>query len=86
MRIAQVAPLWERVPPPAYGGTELVVGLLTDELVRRGHDVTLFASGDSITLAKLETVCPKALRLDSTVKEYNVYEALLLSRVYQKAE
>ena len=49
MRIAQIAPLWERVPPPAYGGTELVVGLLTDELVKRGHDVTLFASGDSIT-------------------------------------
>ncbi|MFM7372207.1 MAG: glycosyltransferase family 4 protein, partial [Sphaerospermopsis kisseleviana] len=53
MRIAQVAPLWERVPPPAYGGIELVVGLLTDELVKRGHEVTLFASGDSLTLAKL---------------------------------
>jgi glycosyltransferase involved in cell wall biosynthesis len=68
MRIAQVAPLWERVPPPAYGGIELVVGLLTDELVRRGHDVTLFASGDSISLAKLESVHPQALRLDSTVR------------------
>ncbi|HEY9744198.1 MAG TPA: hypothetical protein V6C90_27220 [Coleofasciculaceae cyanobacterium] len=68
MRIAQVAPLWERVPPPAYGGIELVVGLLTDELVRRGHEVTLFASGDSISLAKLESVHPQALRLDSTVK------------------
>lgn len=53
MRIAQVAPLWERVPPPAYGGIELVVGLLCDELVRRGHDVTLFASGDSITLLSI---------------------------------
>ncbi|MBD2776131.1 glycosyltransferase family 4 protein [Iningainema tapete] len=86
MRIAQVAPLWERVPPPAYGGIELVVGLLTDELVRRGHEVTLFASGDSISLAKLESVHPCALRLDSTVKEYGVYEMLHLSRVYQYAD
>jgi len=85
MRIAQVAPLWERVPPPAYGGIELVVGLLTDELVRRGHEVTLFASGDSITLAKLESVHPQALRLDSAVKEYGIYEMLQLSRVYEQA-
>ncbi len=85
MRIAQVAPLWERVPPPAYGGIELVVGLLTDELVRRGHEVTLFASGDSITLAKLESVHSQALRLDSTVKEYGIYEMLQMSRVYEKA-
>jgi glycosyltransferase involved in cell wall biosynthesis len=85
MRIAQVAPLWERVPPPAYGGIELVVGLLTDELVRRGHDVTLFASGDSISLAKLESVHPQALRLDSTVKEYGIYEMLQMSRVYEQA-
>lgn len=85
MRIAQVAPLWERVPPPAYGGIELVVGLLCDELVRRGHEVTLFASGDSITLAKLESVHPQALRLDNTVKEYGIYEMLQLSRVYERA-
>lgn len=85
MRIAQIAPLWERVPPPAYGGTELVVGLLTDELVRRGHDVTLFASGDSLSLAKLESVHPRALRLDSSVKEYGIYEMLQLSQVYQRA-
>lgn len=85
MRIAQVAPLWERVPPPAYGGIELVVGLLCDELVRRGHEVTLFASGDSISLAKLESVHPQAIRLDPTVKEYNVYEMLQLSRVYEQA-
>jgi glycosyltransferase involved in cell wall biosynthesis len=84
MRIAQVAPLWERVPPPAYGGIELVVGLLTDELVRRGHEVTLFASGDSISLAKLESVHPQALRLDSTIKEYGIYEMLQMSRVYEK--
>ena len=65
MRIAQVAPLWERVPPPGYGGVELVVGLLTDELVRRGHEVTLFASGDSLTLANLESVYPRAFRLEA---------------------
>lgn len=86
MRIAQVAPLWERVPPPAYGGIELVVGLLTDELVRRGHEVTLFASGDSISLAKLVSVHPRALRLDKTIKEYNVYETLHVSRVYEMAD
>jgi glycosyltransferase involved in cell wall biosynthesis len=85
MRIAQIAPLWERVPPPAYGGIELVVGLLTDELVRRGHDVTLFASGDSVTLAKLESVYPRAIRLDPSVKEYSIYEMLELSRVYEQA-
>lgn len=61
MRIAQIAPLWETVPPPAYGGAELVVSLLTDELVRRGHEVTLFASGDSQSLAHLESVHPCAL-------------------------
>lgn len=85
MRIAQVAPLWERVPPPGYGGIELVVGLLTDELVRHGHEVTLFASGDSISLAKLESVHPQALRLDKTVKEYSVYEMLQLGKVYERA-
>ncbi len=85
MRIAQIAPLWERVPPPAYGGIELVVALLTDELVRRGHEVTLFASGDSISLAKLESVHPQALRLDSKVKEYGIYEMLQMSRVYEQA-
>ncbi|MEI1373774.1 glycosyltransferase family 4 protein [Nostoc sp. UHCC 0926] len=86
MRIAQVAPLWERVPPPAYGGVELVVGLLTDELVRRGHEVTLFASGDSISLAKLTSVHPRALRLDHTIKDYSVYEMLNLASVYERAE
>ena len=85
MRIAQIAPLWERVPPPAYGGIELVVGLLTDELVTRGHDVTLFASGDSLTLAKLESVHPRALRLDPQVKEYGIYEMLNLSQIYERS-
>jgi glycosyltransferase involved in cell wall biosynthesis len=85
MRIAQIAPLWEQVPPPAYGGIELVVSLLTDELVRRGHEVTLFASGDSQTLAKLESIHPRALRLDSSVKEYGIYEMLHLSNIYEQA-
>lgn len=86
MRIAQVAPLWERVPPPAYGGIELVVGLLTDELVRRGHEVTLFASGDSVTLAKLVSAHPRALRLDPNVKETCIYETLQMALVYEQAE
>ncbi|NDJ18695.1 glycosyltransferase family 4 protein [Myxacorys almedinensis] len=86
MRIAQIAPLWESVPPPAYGGIELVVSLLTDELVRRGHDVTLFASGDSHTLALLESVHPHALRLDPSVKEHPVYEMLQLGRAYDRAQ
>ncbi|AFY52848.1 glycosyltransferase [Rivularia sp. PCC 7116] len=85
MRIAQVAPLRERVPPPSYGGIELVVSHLTDELVRRGHEVTLFASGDSLTEAKLEAVCDRALRLDPNVINYDAYELLELSQVYQRA-
>jgi len=62
MRIAQIAPLVERVPPKTYGGTERVIHALTEELVRRGHDVTLFATGDSITSAKLESVYPRGMR------------------------
>jgi glycosyltransferase involved in cell wall biosynthesis len=64
MKIAQVAPLYESVPPKLYGGTERVVSYLTEELVRLGHDVTLFASGDSLTRAKLRPVCQRALRLE----------------------
>src|SRR5262245_32217711 len=62
MKIAQVAPTVERVPPKKYGGTERVVHALTEELVRRGHEVTLFASGDSITSAKLFSVYPRSMR------------------------
>jgi glycosyltransferase involved in cell wall biosynthesis len=69
MRIAQVAPLYEAVPPKLYGGTERVVSLLTDELVRRGHDVTLFASGDSVTSARLTAATSRAVRLDQTNRE-----------------
>jgi glycosyltransferase involved in cell wall biosynthesis len=63
MKIAQVAPLWESVPPQLYGGTERVVSYITEELVRQGHEVTLFASGDSHTAADLRPACPHALRL-----------------------
>lgn len=65
MRIAQVAPLWESVPPKLYGGTERIVSYITEELVALGHDVTLFASGDSETAARLEAICPQALRLNT---------------------
>lgn len=85
MKIAQIAPLWERVPPPAYGGIELVVGLLTDELVARGHEVTLFASGDSITSAKLESIHPQALRLDPNIKECGIYDMLQMAQIYERA-
>ncbi len=67
MKIAQVAPLWESVPPKLYGGTERIVSYVTEELVHLGHDVTLFASGDSRTAARLEAVCPQALRLNSGI-------------------
>jgi len=74
MRILQVAPLWERVPPPAYGGTEAIVGLLTDGLVRRGHDVVLRASGDSITLAEQRSVYPRSLRTAAGIENTLPYE------------
>src|ERR1041384_8341381 len=67
MKIAQISPLWERVPPKLYGGTERVVSYITEELVRQGHEVTLFASGDSTTSAHLVAPCPKALRLNSGI-------------------
>ena len=86
MKIAQIAPLWERVPPFRYGGTELIVSLLTEELVRRGHEVTLFASGDSITTALLHSVHDKALRLDENIREPGLYEQMMLSDVYQQAD
>jgi glycosyltransferase involved in cell wall biosynthesis len=86
MRIAQVAPLTEAVPPKLYGGTERVVSWLTEELVALGHDVTLFASGDSRTSARLEATWPKALRLDGSVRDPNALHMLMLERVHQRAE
>ena len=85
MRIAQVTPLTEAVPPKLYGGTERVVSWLTEELITLGHDVTLFASGDSATSAKLEAVWPRALRLDGSVRDPNSLHMLMLERVYQRA-
>ena len=62
MKIAQVASLWESIPPRRYGGTERIVSYLTEELVRVGHDVTLFAAGDAVTAATLRAICPSSLR------------------------
>jgi len=81
MKIAQIAPLAESVPPKLYGGTERVVSYLTEELVRLGHDVTLFASGDSETTAKLMAAAPRALRLDPTVKDPLAPLTLMVERV-----
>ena len=69
MKIAQIAPLMESVPPRLYGGTERIVSYLTDELVRLGHDVTLFATADSITAAELVGCASTALRLDANVRD-----------------
>ncbi|MGH9764676.1 MAG: glycosyltransferase family 4 protein, partial [Blastocatellia bacterium] len=85
MKIAQVAPLYESVPPPGYGGTERVVSWLTEELVRQGHDVTLFASGDSITDAQLVAVCPKALRTDPDCRDQFAHHVLLLEQVRKRS-
>jgi glycosyltransferase involved in cell wall biosynthesis len=86
MRIAQVAPLTEAVPPKLYGGTERVVYWLTEELVALGHDVTLFASGDSRTSGKLEATWPKALRLDGAVRDPNALHMVMLERVRRKCD
>ena len=86
MKIAQIAPLIESVPPRLYGGTERIVSYLTEELVALGHDVTLFASGDSITAANLVPCVPKALRLDASVRETIPYYMLMLDRVRQRAD
>src|SRR3954452_1466909 len=85
MRIAQVAPLIERVPPKLYGGTERVVSYLTDELVRMGHDVTLFASGDSITDAELVRCSDVALRLNPAVRDPLPHHVAMLEQVRRRA-
>jgi glycosyltransferase involved in cell wall biosynthesis len=85
MRIAQVAPLTEAVPPTLYGGTERVISWLTEELVTLGHDVTLFASGDSVTSAKLEPMWPRALRLDGTVRDPNALHMTTIEKVYRRS-
>lgn len=86
MRVAQVAPLYESVPPQAYGGTERVVSVLTEELVAMGHEVTLFASGDSVTSAKLTAVCPRSLRLDPECHDTLAWHQLELATVARQYE
>jgi glycosyltransferase involved in cell wall biosynthesis len=85
LRIAQIAPLFEAVPPKLYGGTERVVSSLTEALVELGHDVTLFASGDSVTSAKLDAPWPRALRLDPDIRDWVSAYALLIEYVRQRA-
>ena len=86
MKIAQVAPLIESVPPRLYGGTERIVSYLTEELVRLGHDVTLFASGDLITSAELVPCCTRALRLDPAVRDTIPHFLLMIDKVRERAD
>ena len=86
MRIAQVAPLYESVPPKLYGGTERVVSYLTEELVAEGHDVTLFASGDSRTRARLISTHPRALRLDKSAKDHLTHHLVMLEEVFRRTD
>jgi glycosyltransferase involved in cell wall biosynthesis len=86
MKIAQIAPLMESVPPRLYGGSERIVSYVTDELVRQGHDVTLFASGDSVSSANLVRCVPMALRLDANVRDPIPYYMLMLDRVREMAD
>jgi len=85
MKIAQVAPLFESVPPQYYGGTERIVSYLTEELVRQGHQVTLFASGDSVTHARLIAACPRALRLDEQCVDQMAHGIVQLDQVFRQA-
>src|SRR5579875_1228926 len=86
MKIAQIAPLAESVPPKLYGGTERVVSYLTEELVRQGHEVTLFASGDSKTSAKLIRCSDIALRLNPAVKDHLPYHVMMVDEVADRAD
>src|SRR5690242_8318699 len=85
MKVAQVAPLYESVPPKLYGGTERVVSYLTEELVRQGHDVTLFAAADSQTNARLISPCAHGLRLDDTCRDPMAYHMILVDQVFELA-
>ncbi|GLS99217.1 glycosyl transferase [Sphingobium jiangsuense] len=86
MKIAQIAPLAESVPPRLYGGTERIVSYITEELVRQGHDVTLFASGDSRTSARLVPICDTALRLDPRVQDPLPHHMILLDEVRRRVD
>src|SRR5581483_2164243 len=86
MRIAQIAPLHEAVPPQLYGGTERIVSYLTEELVALGHQVTLFASGDSQTSAELVPCCETSLRLNPQFKDWLPYHVILLEKLMRRIE
>ncbi len=86
MKIAQIAPLMESVPPRLYGGTERIVSWLTEALVAQGHDVTLFASGDSMTAANLMACTPEAIRLSETMKDYFPHYTMMVDRVRRLAD
>lgn len=86
MKIAQVAPLYESVPPKNYGGTERVVSYLTEELVRLGHEVTLYASGDSETKARLRSICPRSLRLDKHNIDTVADHVYLSEKIFSESE
>lgn len=86
MRVAQIAPLTESVPPHFYGGIERVVSLLTEELVAMNHDVTLFASGDSVTRAKLVAGWPPALRFDPSIRDTMAPHMLMMEQVRRHAD
>jgi glycosyltransferase involved in cell wall biosynthesis len=86
MRIAQIAPLFECVPPRYYGGTERIVSYLTEELLQQGHDVTLFASGDSKTAGKLVPCCDVALRLNPNIRDPLPYHVIMLEQVRQRVD
>jgi glycosyltransferase involved in cell wall biosynthesis len=86
MRIAQVAPLYESVPPKLYGGTERIASYLTEELIHQGHEVTLFASGDSITAARLVAPCPESLRLDEQCIDRLAHHFVMLDDVIRQAD
>jgi glycosyltransferase involved in cell wall biosynthesis len=86
MKIAQVAPLYESVPPKYYGGTERVISFLTEELVRLGHEVVLYASGDSVSRARIVPQCRRALRLQGNVIDHIAHHVLMTERIYQEAK
>lgn len=85
MRIAQVSPVWESVPPQGYGGIERVVSYMTEELVRQGHDVTLFASGDSRTTAELVATCPRAVRPSDDMVDANPIHVAAMRQIWERA-
>src|SRR5262249_7321119 len=83
MRIAQVSPLYASVPPKGYGGTERIVSYITEELVNQGHDVTLYASGDSKTKARLISPCPRSFRADQNTSDSVVFTLLMLEQLFR---